>query len=362
MLYNKAMFLNLWYRLGYFFHDFSFYLFLLFASSAFLVFGSFAIYKSQRSDRTKKIFLTFLVSLFSLIFIYSFFEAYFRYRFDESDSLGFLQVTGRWFKRHVVFNNYFVRDRDFTLSKKEGVTRIGVIGDSIAMGYGIKKVDDRFSNLLEKKLQGAGKKVEVYNLGKSGYDTDTELEEYNKTFKDLNLDIVIWEYFLNDAQPNNRSTGSRVLINSRKQGNLARLISSYSFFFDYVYWRLASRYDKTFVALRNADLAAYKDKENFQRHKKDVIALSKELLNANKKVIVIVFPAVRFIDNYPASDIHQTMDQIFKDQGLTLIDLLDNLKGKRYKDLVVSQFDYHPNEYVQKIAAQRLYEKILPLL
>ena len=356
------MLLNRWYHLSYFFHDFSLYLFLLFISLILLIFGSFKVYKSDKPEKKKKILLTLFFALFSAVVIYSSFEAFFRYRFDESDGLGFLRVTGRWFQRHVVSNNYFVRDRNFAREKKEGVTRIGIIGDSITMGYGIKNVNDRFSNILEKKLNNAGKKIEVYNLGKSGYNTDSELVEYNRNFKDLNLDIVIWEYFLNDAQPSEASSGTKILTHARAQGKVAGFFSNYSYFFDYIYWKLVARYDKTFVQLRNADLAAYKAEENFQRHKKDVISFAQELLDAHKKVVVIVFPAIRFIDNYPASDIHQTMDQIFNDQGLTVIDLLNDLKGKHYKDLVVSQFDYHPNEYVQKIAAERLYEKILPLL
>ena len=356
------MLLSSWYHLEYFFRDFALYLIFILLSFIGLIFGTIKSHHLNISENKKKFLIALFFSIFCIVLIYSSSEAYFRYRFDEPDSLGFLKVNGRWFQRHVVFNSYFVRDRDFTLSKKEGVTRIGLIGDSIAMGYGIKNVEDRFSNRLEKKLIVAGKKVEVYNLGKSGYDTDTEIAEYNKSFKNLNLDIVIWEYFLNDAQPNDRSTGTRILIREKAQNNLAKSISNYSYFFDYVYWRLASRFDKTFVELRNADLAAYKDKENFERHKKDVIDFATQLKAEGKKIIVIVFPAIRFIDNYPAEDIHKTMDQIFNDQGLTVIDLLNDLKGKHYRDIVVSQFDYHPNESVQKIAAQRLYEQILPLL
>lgn len=300
--------------------------------------------------------------MFFIILIYSGFEAYYRYRFDESDSLGFLKVNGRWFQRHVVFNSYFVRDREFRLEKKEGATRIGVIGDSIAMGYGIKDVNNRFSNLLEKKLKDTGKNVEVYNLGESGADTDTEIINYNKT-KKLNLDIVVWEYFLNDAQPNNnRSKGAGVLTKEGRRGALAKFISSYSYFFDYVYWRLSARYEKTFRELRNADMSAYKDKEIFERHKKFVESFIKELKDENKKVVVIIFPFMYFLPNYPAKDIHLTMGNIFRENGIVPIDLLDDLKDENSKDLIVGRFDYHPNISVQKLAAQRLYDRILPLL
>lgn len=356
------MLLNFWYRFLYFINDFKLYIFLLSLFILALIFLSIKIHKSKISEKKKKIFFVGFFSLFFIILTFSGFEAYFRYRFDESDSLGFLKVNGRWFARHIVFNSYFVRDREFTLEKKEGVVRIGVIGDSIAMGYGIKNVDDRFSNLLEKKLRDAGKNVEVLNLGESGADTDAEIVNYNKA-KKLNFDIIVWEYFLNDAQPDNdKNIGRKILLKEGRRGALAKFISSYSYFFDYAYWRLAARYEKTFGELRNADIAAYKDKELFEGHKTSVKSFIKQLKDENKKVVVIVFPFMYFLPNYPAKDIHLIMGNFFRENGIEPIDLLDDLKDKSSKDLIVSRFDYHPNVGVQELAAQRLYDKILPML
>lgn len=353
--------INLWYHLSYFFHDFFLYLLLLAISLPILTIGSIKIHKSHTAEIKKKILIITLFSIFFIILIFSGFEAYFRYRFDESDSLGFLKVNGRWFQRHVVFNSYFVRDRDFDTNKKPGVTRIGVIGDSIAMGYGIKDVKDRFSNILEKKLRDAKQNVEVYNLGESGADTDAEIENYNKV-KKLNLDIIIWEYFLNDAQPSGKSTGAEVLRKEGARGDIAKFISTYSYFFDYTYWRLSARYEKTLRELRSADMGSYKNREVFERHKELITSFIEQLKNENKKVIVIIFPFMYFFPNYPAKDIHVTMGKIFRENGIEPIDLLDDLKNKNTKDLIVSKFDYHPNIGVQKLAADRLYDKILPLL
>lgn len=355
------MLINHWYHLSYFIRDFGGYLIFILVSLFLLVFGSIKVYRLSISERKKKFILAIFFSLFSAILIYSSLEAYFRYRFDESDSLGFLKVNGRWLQRHVVYNSYFVRDRDFELKKKEGTTRIGVIGDSIAMGYGIRDVNNRFSNILEKKLRDAKKNVEVYNLGESGADTDTEIDNYNKA-KKLNFDIIIWEYFLNDAQPNKKSTGTSILTKEGSRGEIAKFISKYSYFFDYIYWRLSAKYEKTFRELRNADMGAYKNEKVFERHKEFVLSFIKQLKDENKKVVVIIFPFMYFLPNYPAKDIHVKMGNIFRENGIEPIDLLDDLKNKNSKDLIVSRFDYHPNEGVHKLAAQRLYDKILPML
>lgn len=356
------MFLNLWYHLNYFLHDFGLYLIFILISIIAFIFASFKIFRSNLPEDKKKIILASFFVIFSIILMYSGLEAYFRYRFDESDSLGFLKINGKWFERHVVFNNYFVRDRNFENKKKEGRIRIGVIGDSIAMGYGIKNVDDRFSNILEKKLKDEKFDVEVYNLGKSGYDLDSEVQEYNSSFKSLDFDIIVWEYFLNDAQPKEKNEGTKVLLRAQAQSKFIQSISNYSYFFDYVYWRMAARYDKTFKELRNADMNAYKDPENFSRHKDAVISFINQLKKENRKIVVIVFPFMAFLPDYPAYDIHKRMSKIFKKEGLEPIDLLDDLKNKQSKDLVVSRYDYHPNQFVHNLAAERLYERIAPLL
>jgi hypothetical protein len=356
------VFLNLWYRLHYFLQDFAGYLIFIAVALIAFIFASLKVFRSNLSDNKKKIILASFFVIFSIILIYSGLEAYFRYSFDESDSLGFLKVNGKWFKRHVIFNNYHVRDRNFESKKKEGTIRIGVIGDSIAMGYGIKNVEDRFSNILEKKLKDEKFNVEVYNLGKSGYDLDVEVEEYNNSFGSLDFDIIVWQYFLNDAQPKEKSEGTKVLLKEQAQSKLMQFISNYSYFFDYVYWRLAARYDKTFKELRNVDINAYKSRENFSRHENTVISFINQLKKENRKIVVVVFPFIVFLPDYPAVDIHKRMSKVFEKEGVRPIDLLDDLKNKQSKDLVVSQYDFHPNEFVHKIAAQRLYDRIVHLL
>lgn len=352
---------TLWARLSYFLKDFSFYLALLIVSSILLVFGSYKIYKSSHTQIKKRIFVSLIFTLFLLVIIFSGFEAFFRYKYDESDGLGFLKVNQRWQARHVVFNSDFFRDRNFT-AKKEGTTRICAIGDSVTLGGGIKNIDNRFTNLLEGKLRAANYNAEVYNLGKSGYDTDGEKAIYEST-KFLNCDIVIWAYFLNDVQPQGASTGSPIIQSESRTSKLVGALSDTSYFFDYLYWRLSARYEKTFGELKNADLGAYQNPQVFDAHKKTVISWLGEMKADNKKVVVVIFPFVHLFPNYPAAQIHEKMGTIFKENGADgVVDLLDYLKGENAKDLIASKFDYHPNEDVHKLAAAKLFEKVAPLL
>ena len=146
------MLISLWGHLGYFLKDF--YPYLLAILIAFVVSAILLIRvnKSAISENKKRAYVLIVFTLLSFVFIYSAFEGYFRYSFDVSDSLGFLKVSHKWDQRHVIYNNYQYRDKDFAVQKEEGTVRIGVMGDSMAFGYGIKDTNNRFSNLLEEKL------------------------------------------------------------------------------------------------------------------------------------------------------------------------------------------------------------------
>ncbi|MEX2028369.1 MAG: SGNH/GDSL hydrolase family protein [Candidatus Curtissbacteria bacterium] len=356
------MLFNLWAHASYFLKDFVIYIILLISSFTLLVIGAFKIYKSALSPRRKKIILALASTAFCLVLVFSFFEAYFRYVYDESDGLGYLKVNQRWNDRHVIFNSYFVRDRDFNFDKKEEITRIGVMGDSLAFGAGIKNVDNRFSNLLEKKLKETGENVEVYNFGKPGHDTQAEIEEYRK-LKTLNFDIIVWEYYLNDIQPQESSTGTPIINRNSQRAEIVKLMSDKSFFLDFLYWRFSSKYQKTIQDLKTADLNQYKNAEVLESHKKAIKDFLDELKSDNKQVVVIIFPFIQFLGpSYPAEEIHKQMSGYFSENGVQVIDLLPDLKDKSPKEVMASRFDAHPNEFVHRLATERLYEKVTVLL
>ena len=353
-----------WGHLSYFIRDFHEFLILIVLTIVVCFAGTYFIFKSALPENRKKLFISILFFILSLVLIYSGFEAYFRYKFDQSDALGFLNTTDRWMARHVVFNNYQVRDRDFQVSKTPGVVRIAVMGDSLAFGYGIKNVNDRFSNILQDKLNESGYKVEVYNFGVSGLDTWNELINYNTKIKQFKPDIVVWEYYLNDAEPKD-SKGNAVLDQvSRETPPFVEFLTNHSFFLDYLYWRFSAIYTNTFNQLKNTDLEQYYIPAVFKQHVNDIASLSAQLKAENSQTVTVIFPFLRFMPNYPilATQVHQKMDKVFANDGVTVIDLLPYLKNKNATDLVVNRWDTHPNEYIHQFVAEKLYNAIVPML
>lgn len=362
MVILNVMQASIWPRLTYFLKDFTLYLILITLSFlAFIILAS-KISKSSYSQKKKGVFLAIIATIFLLILVFSLFEGYFRYVYDESDGLGYLKTNARWQSRHVTYNNYFVRDRNFTHDKNPGVTRIGVFGDSLAFGAGIKNPQDRFSNLLEKKLKGSGFNVEVFNLGRSGYDTEGEIKYYWEV-KDLDFDIIVWEYYLNDIQPEKASTGTPI-INSIRAPRIVKSLSKVSYFFDFLYWRFSSKYQSTFAKLKEADLNQYKNQELSSRHKEEIKNFISRLKEDNRKIVFIIFPFAHLLGpNYPAKEIHSTMTDVFKESGAdVVVDLLPALIDKDPKDNIASRFDSHPNEIIHALAAEKLLEAVAPLM
>lgn len=359
------MLLRMWAHMSYFLTDFGPYLIILVVSFILLLFLASLIFNSQRSEIAKKLLLMTLFSFFFLIITYCGLEALFRYRYDESDGLGFLDTNVRWMARHVVFNTYGYRDKDFLITKKPGVLRIGVVGDSLTMGYGIKDVNKRFSNLLEKKLQEKGYRVEVFNMGVSGLDTCSEITEFNRV-KQLNFDLIIWEYYPNDIQPCTSSTGSTLLTKRFNSINpVLKFFLDKSFFFDYVYWKLSPTYSNTFRDLRLADLSQYTNPQIVKNHLADVASMSATLQEntTTHKVVVIIFPFLFLLNkNYPAIGIHKMISSFLIKHGNLVIDLAPVLIPKSNMKLMVNNFDSHPNEYVHAIAANMLYDKIVGIV
>lgn len=349
-------------KLLYFIFDFWPYLLINSIIFSTAIASTILIYSSKIELVRKKVLISIVFGslLFSTFFTFS--EIYFRYVYDEPDALGFLKVNKKWHERHVIFNNYFSRDRDFVVDKKGDVIRIGVLGDSISFGKGISDVNLRFSNLLEKKLRESGVNAEVYNLGKSGYDTVQLPKLYQDVVKHLDFDIIVWQYFLNDIRVKEDDSTAEAIIRSGDANKLVKLVIDKSYFLDFVYWRFSSSHKKVFAELRDSDLPKYKDREIFDNHKQEIEALVTTMKGDDVKVVAIIFPyLVSLGPDYPKY-IHEELVSVFNSQGVETVDLLNYLDSIDKNSLVVNKFDSHPNEYVNLLAAEKLYEAVAKLI
>ena len=349
-------------RIAFFLKDFFPYIIGILIILSLFVFFILLLLKSSLASKAKKMLIAVAFFIVSTVLVFSILEGYFRYIYDESDGLGFLQVNKRWAQRHVVYNNFFKRDRDFKAEKPAGIIRVGMLGDSITFGQGIKNPEDRFSDILQNNFRGSGINAEVYNLGVPGLDSHEEIQLYRE-LSFFNFDIIVWQYYLNDIQPENKGEPAKIISRDAYTSDLIRVLSKNSTFLDFLYWRFSSKYSTIFDQLDRHYLSMYSDESIFKRHEEELSKFIEELKEQDKKIIVIIFPFIELLGpNYPATEAHNKLQSYFHSQDVETIDLLNDLKNSNWKDLVASKFDTHPNEKVHKLAAEKLYEKIFPYL
>ncbi len=94
------------------------------------------------------------------------------------------------------------RDRVYVRPKPEGVFRVLVLGDSVAFGFGVEERES-FPKRMEEQLAEAlagptALRVEVLNLGVSGYNPYTELAQLEDVGPSYAPDLVLVQFSIND--------------------------------------------------------------------------------------------------------------------------------------------------------------------
>jgi HEAT repeat protein/lysophospholipase L1-like esterase len=95
------------------------------------------------------------------------------------------------------FNRDGLRDRAHTIEKAERTWRVAILGDSVTLGAGIAR-RDAFPQVLERRLRGRGRRVEVMNVALWGWSTRQERLAYERIARRYRPDAVILAVCLND--------------------------------------------------------------------------------------------------------------------------------------------------------------------
>jgi lysophospholipase L1-like esterase len=100
---------------------------------------------------------------------------------------------------HVSINSRGFRDREFTTTKRPSTFRIVCVGDSWTFGANVDQEDaypQRVGAMLEREHPG---QFEVLNLGVMGYSSSQGLQFLKRTVLDLQPDLVLIGFGMNDA-------------------------------------------------------------------------------------------------------------------------------------------------------------------
>ena len=244
----------------------------------------------------------------------------------------------------VVINSRGLRSPEFNVEPTPGVRRLIVLGDSLTFGWGVEE-PDTYSRVLERMLNGSGRRYEVINAGVGNYNTSQEVAWFAERGLAYKPDEVVLGFYINDAEPTPRRSESWLAARS------------------YGYVVLASAWDALQRAMGMKEgfveyyAQLYRDENpGWQASQKALDLLIETCRSRGIGLRIVLLPELHHVDDsYPFRFVHERVVARVTNQGVPVLDLDGAFKEHRPESLWVSPGDAHPNALAQRIIAQRLF-------
>jgi lysophospholipase L1-like esterase len=239
----------------------------------------------------------------------------------------------------VVINAMGQRDRDFSLAKPAQSYRIVMLGDSLTFGWGVA-IEHTPSKLLETRLNAnpAGKKFEVINAGVGNYNSAMEVYSFLRKWSGLKPDMVILNYFINDAEPTPRRRNSTIFEHSEAAVYIAARIDKLKReFIGGSNWR------DYYTGLYADDAGAW------AMNKKAIGKLIAYCKENNIRFMLVNYPELHELNPYPFEEVTAAVKSIADAEGVPFVDLLPSVRDFVPEILWVSPTDAHPDKRANEV-------------
>ena len=277
-------------------------------------------------------------------------EIYYRFFVDTTDSFGLTLHTKRWFARHYHRNPTGFRDSLMMYEAKRAphVRRITFLGDSFTAGHGVDDVENRFANIVRRKLP----ECDVHVFAECGWDTGQEIRLLGDFFaQGYEPDVVILAYCLNDISDISPDW-SRALqrIYSESAGNRF----NFSYFLNTHYNRLRAAREPDIAQYFHSLLADY-DGPVWKQQQLRLQELNGAVEEAGGRLLVVTFPFLNALGvEYPYHSVHTRLGQFWAAENVAHLDLLKHFETMSPTEITVNRYDAHPNPLAHQIAADEI--------
>jgi hypothetical protein len=253
----------------------------------------------------------------------------------------------------VSINSNGLRDREYSLAKPPDVYRIVMLGDSTTFGWGVP-VEQTVAKLLETELNKTPdsryRHFEVLNAGVGNYNTVQELTHYLTYDRAFHPDLVILEYFINDAEP---------VPTERQPGLLGR-----SYLLAYTISRVDAlmRFTSVRPNWKEYYKGLYRDGQpGLEGAKQALVKLTSVTREDGTSLLVTILPELHEINNgYPFVLEHQKIKDVLAANHVQSLELIDGLRGHGAESsLFVTPADDHPNGKANSLIVDQIRPWIL---
>ena len=303
-------------------------------------------------SRLRSGILNAVTCFFTVVFAFFILEFYF-YNFPQSDQFGHTWSAQRWMQKYWnPINSMGFRDIEHSASDLYRKKIVVVLGDSFAAGYGIKSIDDRFSDRLQKKL---GKTWIVLNVARNGWGTEDEYRALSSL--KIRPDVIILTYYINDILSAASKHGYKDPFKLKKPNRLILPLIRHSYFFNYYYWKII-KFKNVYELRSNVQNFldfCFRNKKIWETHEKELMAIINYAKKNGTKIIFIGFPNLADIGR--TKRYADKVERLFKKNNIFTLGLEPVFSGRKVSDLVVNHMDSHPSVEVHKKIADMIYEK-----
>ncbi|GJL61405.1 MAG: hypothetical protein NPIRA04_00590 [Nitrospirales bacterium] len=252
--------------------------------------------------------------------------------------------SGTYMGVPVAINSVGWRDQEYDLEKPNDRIRIMMLGDSVTFGWGAPP-EGITSNILESILNrdGPPKQYEVLNTGIGNTNTAMQTAYFlNEGFR-YNPDIVVLNYFINDAEPTPSRTQNVLVEHSYAAVFLAgRLDVFMRSYFDRGDW--LSYYRNLYAENQPGWVAT-------QQAMRQLVEFCKE---QDIHMMVVNYPELHQMSPYPFTQVTERIATLAEGLDVPFLDLLPAVEHEEPHSLWVTPTDAHPNGKAGKLFARRL--------
>ena len=254
----------------------------------------------------------------------------------------------------VAINSHGFRDAEYPLEKPDGEYRIMLLGDSLTLGWGAA-VEDLFAAGLQERFSrdfaacGSPLSVRVINTGVGNYNTEQEVSFFELRGRAFDPDLVLLNYFINDAEPTPRQKLPFALRYSYLGMSL---------------WGRLDLFGRLYLS--GEDFSSYYprlygyDREGWRRAQEAFGRLAGSAREHGFTLAMVLLPELHAIGPaYGFQAVHDQVREAALAQGIeTVVELAPAFRGERPESLWVAMDDAHPNARAHAMIADEIHRRL----
>lgn len=259
-------------------------------------------------------------------------------------------------------NSAGFRGRERARKKPPGGFRIALIGDSLAMGWGVAEADSYAARLEAALSARSGERpVEVLNFGLAGLDAVESVERFHALALAFDPDLVIYGFTLNDVDNEHyRHTAA----NLGEVG--AALMASPSYLWRVLAPRIGALREVLYAPL-GTPLYELNDNwfHNEAAWQTTLAALDRLAATARARedcAVLLIHPQLHYLNAlHPYHPHYREIERAARERGYFSVRAIDDFLGRKDRTLWAAPDDPHPGPEAHAMLAEILLRELTAL-